>query len=78
MAKAVLNIDSNSWSNLFDSTKKIDSAQCRIARSQFSLSNLIEYLREFESTGICKTVLDNESMDPGVQLNEKNRGSKIS
>jgi hypothetical protein len=35
-----------------------------------------EDLREFES--ICKTVLAHESGDPGVQSNEKNRGSKIS
>jgi hypothetical protein len=39
-------------------------------------SNLIEYLREFES--ICKTVLAHESGNPGVQFNEKIRGSKIS
>jgi RNA recognition motif-containing protein len=39
------------------------------AESNFS-SDLIEYLREFES--ICKTVLGHESGD------EKNRGSKIS
>jgi hypothetical protein len=37
---------------------------------------VVEYLREFES--ICKTVLAHESGDPGVQFNEKNRGSKIS
>jgi hypothetical protein len=36
------------------------------------LSNLIEYLREFES--ICKTVLVHESGDPGVQFNEKTKG----
>jgi hypothetical protein len=41
----------------------------------FSL-NLIEDLREFEY--ICKIVLAHESGDPGVQFNEKNRGSKIS
>jgi hypothetical protein len=34
-------------------------------RSRFSSSNLIEYLREFES--ICKT---------GVQFNEKTEGRK--
>jgi hypothetical protein len=47
-------------------------------RSRFSSSNLIEYLREFET--ICKTVLAHESGDPEVpvQFNEKNRGSKIS
>jgi hypothetical protein len=33
------------------------------------LSNLIEYLREFES--ICKTVLAHESGNPGVQFDEK-------
>jgi hypothetical protein len=37
---------------------------------------VVEYLREFES--ICKTVLAHESGVPGVQFNEKNRGSKIS
>jgi hypothetical protein len=37
---------------------------------------VVENLREFES--ICKTVLANESGDPGVQFYEKNRGSKIS
>jgi hypothetical protein len=52
-------------------TKKIYSA-----RSQFFSSNLIEFLREFES--ICKTVLAHESGDPGVRFNEKNRGSNIS
>jgi hypothetical protein len=46
-----------------------------LALSRFSSSNLIEYLREFES--ICKTVLA-PSGDPGVQFNEKNLGSKIS
>jgi hypothetical protein len=43
------------------------------AESIFS-SNLIEYLREFES--ICKTVLALESGDPGVQFNEKTEGRK--
>jgi hypothetical protein len=52
-----------------------DSLLCGIARSRFSALNLIEYLREFES--ICKTVLGHESGDPGVQFNEKIRGSKI-
>jgi hypothetical protein len=37
-------------------------------------SNLIEYLREFES--ICKTVLAHESGDPGAQFNEKTEGRK--
>jgi hypothetical protein len=37
---------------------------------------IVEYLRKFEC--ICKTVLAHESGDPGVQINEKNRGSKIS
>jgi hypothetical protein len=45
------------------------------AESIFS-SNLIEYLRKFES--ICKTVLAHESGDPWVQFNEKTGGSKIS
>jgi hypothetical protein len=54
----------------------VDSPLCGIARSRVSSSNLIEYLREVES--ICKTVLAHESGDPGVQFNEKNRGSKIS
>jgi hypothetical protein len=40
----------------------------------FFLSNLIEYLREFES--ICKTVLASVSGDPGVQFNEKTEGRK--
>jgi hypothetical protein len=40
-----------------------------------SSSNLIEYLREFES--VCKSVLAHESGDPGYSLT-KNRGSKIS
>jgi hypothetical protein len=51
-----------------------DSALCGIARSRFLSSNLIEYLREFES--ICKTVLAHESGDPGVQFNEKTVGRK--
>jgi hypothetical protein len=42
--------------------------------STIFLSNLIEYLREFES--ICKTVLAHESGDPGVQFNEKTEGRK--
>jgi hypothetical protein len=45
-----------------------------IARSQFSSSNLVEDLREFES--IYKTVLAHESGDPGVQFNDKNEGRK--
>jgi hypothetical protein len=54
-----------------------DPPLCGIARSWFSSSNLIEYLREIES--ICKTVFAHESGDPGAQFNEKkNRGSKIS
>jgi hypothetical protein len=53
-----------------------DSALCGIARSRFSSLNSIKYLSKFES--ICKTVLAHESGDPGVQFNEKNRGSKIS
>jgi hypothetical protein len=44
--------------------------------SQFFRQILVEDLHEFES--ICKTVLAHESGDPGVQFNEKNRGSKIS
>jgi hypothetical protein len=52
----------------------VDSALCGIARSRFSSSNLIEYLREFES--ICKTVLAHESGDPGVQFNETTEGRK--
>jgi hypothetical protein len=44
------------------------------ARSRFSSSNLIEYLRELES--ICKPVLAHESGDPGVQFNEKTEGPK--
>jgi hypothetical protein len=47
----------------------VDSPLCGIARSRFSSSNLIEYLRVLEST--CKTVLAHESGDPGVQFNEK-------
>jgi hypothetical protein len=42
---------------------------------RFSLSNLIEYLRDFEST--CKTVLAHESGDPGVHFNEKTEGRKF-
>jgi hypothetical protein len=53
----------------------VDSVLCG-AGSRFSLSNLVEDLREFES--ICKTVFARDSGDPGVQFNEKNRGSKIS
>jgi hypothetical protein len=45
-----------------------------IAGSRFSSSNLIEYLREFES--VCKTVLAHESGDPGVQLTKKTEGRK--
>jgi hypothetical protein len=41
---------------------------------RFSLSNLIENLREFES--ICKTDLAHESGDPGVQFNEKTEHQK--
>jgi hypothetical protein len=41
---------------------------------RFLSSNLIEYLREFES--ICKTVLAHESVDPGVKFNEKTVGQK--
>jgi hypothetical protein len=37
-------------------------------------SNLVEYLREFESIG--KTVLAHESGDPGLQFNEKTEGRK--
>jgi hypothetical protein len=51
-----------------------DFALCGIVRSRFLLSNLIEYLREFES--ICKTVLAHESGDPGAQFNEKSEGQK--
>jgi hypothetical protein len=51
-----------------------DSPLCGIAQSRFSSSNLIEYLREFES--ICKTVLAHKSGDPGVQFNEKTEGRK--
>jgi hypothetical protein len=43
------------------------------AESIFS-SNLIGYLREFES--ICKTVLAHKSGDPGVQFNEKTESWK--
>jgi hypothetical protein len=42
---------------------------CGMARSRFSLSNQIEFLREFVS--IFKTALAHESGDPGVPLNEK-------
>jgi hypothetical protein len=59
-----------------ESTSRIaeswDSALCLIAQSRVSSSNLIEFLREFES--ICKTVLAHESGDPGVQFDEKTRG----
>jgi hypothetical protein len=41
---------------------------------QFFSSNLIEYIREFES--ICKTVLAHEPGVPGVQLIEKTVGRK--
>jgi hypothetical protein len=54
--------------------KKINSALCGIAPSQFFSSNLIEDLREIKS--ICKTILAHESGDPGVQLNEKTEGQK--
>jgi hypothetical protein len=51
-----------------------NSPLCGIAWSRLLSSNLIEYLREFES--ICKTVLAHESGDPGVQFNEKTKGRK--
>jgi hypothetical protein len=60
---------------MWNSSKKF-SCRLRAMRSRFSSSNLIEYLRELES--ICKTVLSHESGDPGVLLNEKIRGPKIS
>jgi hypothetical protein len=53
-----------------------NSAQCRIARSRFSYSNRIEFLRKFKS--IFKTDLAHGSGDPGLLFIEKNRGSKIS
>jgi hypothetical protein len=37
---------------------------------------IIEYLREYEF--IFETALANESGDPGVLIDEKSRGSKIS
>jgi hypothetical protein len=40
------------------------------------MRHLVEDLREFKSTGICKTVLTHESGDPGVQFNEKTEGKK--
>jgi hypothetical protein len=52
----------------------VDSTLCSIARSQCLLSNLIEYLRKFES--ICETVSAHESGDPGVYFNEKTEGRK--
>jgi hypothetical protein len=45
------------------------------AESIFS-SNLIEYLREFESIRKTVLVLAHESGDPGVQFNEKTEGRK--
>jgi hypothetical protein len=53
---------------------RVDSPLCGKAQSRFLLSNLIEYLREFEY--ICKTVLAHESTDPRVQFNEKTKGRK--
>jgi hypothetical protein len=47
-----------------------DSPLCGIVRSLFSLSYLVEDLREFES--ICKTVLAHVLGDLGVQFNGKN------
>jgi hypothetical protein len=69
--KIFLHIVANSQRN---SRMCIDSALCGIARSQFFSSNLIEYLREYES--ILKTALAHESGDPGVAFNEKTKGRK--
>jgi hypothetical protein len=40
--------------------------------------NFFKWCFSYEFEFICKTVLAHESGDPGVQFNEKNRGSKIS
>jgi hypothetical protein len=45
-----------------------------LARSRFSSSDFIEYLRDFEY--ICKSVLAHESGGPGVQFNEKTASRK--
>jgi hypothetical protein len=53
----------------------VDSALFGIARSRFSSSNLIEYLREFES--ICKTGLAMQAQGPqGYSLTKKTEGRK--
>jgi hypothetical protein len=48
-----------------------EKTRFRFDPSLFSSSNLIEYLREFEF--VCKTVLVNESGNPGVQFNEEKK-----